>query len=506
MRGFKEDFESWRQSLTPDERQTLHRQATGQFNKPYRKTDEHKELIIDQGKQDSLRALVQKFLDQEADEWHKNRKPVQPDRNFYNDRGEMGPKSEHFEYWYSCEEVDRDGMRRYDIATYREMEAEQKGELWPWCSPRMDAHWILNNCTESNHKLRDALKSIKRAYKSHFDEHPNAWPPGDMAEYKKFLDAPEPSVGANYVVEIPDSIMYMLRGGEKDFNKTLGKNDIRQRLEDFEATLTDQQRAIFRDQNAWARYSEGMRLSKQQFGDIYVRKKSGNEVMTPQQRAYADSAFPLNDLSPQQRAEFNQIHGVVFDAFQRMTNLTHQLFALYAGCRDSVEKDMKATVDYYAGQKTRNDPSVTQADVIEEMYAICKDLERTGDLKDVPPLDPEELKPFKSLPAIRENHAAPWGWISKMYKSTAKTTMGENVFLGIFETKEEAKACYDKWIIEYADERRKLHQTLKDRNDEEMAIYEQTVTKSDGHKRMGEQVAEAKQRSLTEPMWIEVQR
>eukprot|EP00443_Scrippsiella_acuminata_P013685 CAMPEP_0115204758 /NCGR_PEP_ID=MMETSP0270-20121206/19332_1 /TAXON_ID=71861 /ORGANISM="Scrippsiella trochoidea, Strain CCMP3099" /LENGTH=90 /DNA_ID=CAMNT_0002618263 /DNA_START=170 /DNA_END=439 /DNA_ORIENTATION=+ len=42
MRGFKEDFEAWRSSLTPEEQKMVQTQAAGEFNKKFRKSDEFK--------------------------------------------------------------------------------------------------------------------------------------------------------------------------------------------------------------------------------------------------------------------------------------------------------------------------------------------------------------------------------------------------------------------------------------------------------------------------------
>merc|ERR1719264_1052379 len=42
MRGFKEDFDAWRSSLTPEERAMVQKQAQGEFNKKFRKSDEFK--------------------------------------------------------------------------------------------------------------------------------------------------------------------------------------------------------------------------------------------------------------------------------------------------------------------------------------------------------------------------------------------------------------------------------------------------------------------------------
>merc|ERR1719215_274273 len=38
MRGFKEDFDAWRSSLTPEERAMVQKQAQGEFNKNFLKS------------------------------------------------------------------------------------------------------------------------------------------------------------------------------------------------------------------------------------------------------------------------------------------------------------------------------------------------------------------------------------------------------------------------------------------------------------------------------------
>merc|ERR1719275_470206 len=70
MRGFKEDFDAWRSSLTPEERAMVQKQAQGEFNKKFRKSDEFKKDLPKE-KVEAFSKILGKFFDNEANDYKK---------------------------------------------------------------------------------------------------------------------------------------------------------------------------------------------------------------------------------------------------------------------------------------------------------------------------------------------------------------------------------------------------------------------------------------------------
>merc|ERR1719275_61637 len=78
MRGFKEDFDAWRSSLTPEERAMVQKQAQGEFNKKFRKSDEFKKDLPKE-KIESFSKILGKFFDAEAEDYKKEIEGKAPD-------------------------------------------------------------------------------------------------------------------------------------------------------------------------------------------------------------------------------------------------------------------------------------------------------------------------------------------------------------------------------------------------------------------------------------------
>jgi len=70
VRGFKEDFDAWRASLTPEERALVQKQAQGEFNKKFRKSDEFKKDLPGE-KVEAFSKILGKFFDNEAEDYKK---------------------------------------------------------------------------------------------------------------------------------------------------------------------------------------------------------------------------------------------------------------------------------------------------------------------------------------------------------------------------------------------------------------------------------------------------
>jgi len=98
----------------------------------------------------------------------------------------------------------------------------------------------------------------------------------------------------------------------------------------------------------------------------------------------------------------------------------------------------------------------TKADVLKEIWAqLPKHLGR-----EVAPLDEELLAELSELPAdelgqeMGKSHT--WGSADRLYKSEAIDSFGAKYLLGVYETKEEAKANFDKWNAEFKEAKSKM--------------------------------------------------
>ena len=67
MRGFKDDFYAWKDSLSKDEQALLLKQAQNEFDKKFRKSDEFSQDLPEE-KIQSFAKVLKKFFDNAA--WH----------------------------------------------------------------------------------------------------------------------------------------------------------------------------------------------------------------------------------------------------------------------------------------------------------------------------------------------------------------------------------------------------------------------------------------------------
>ncbi|CAK0821907.1 unnamed protein product [Prorocentrum cordatum] len=155
-RGFKEDFEAWRGSLTPEESTMLKKQAAGEFNKKFRKSDEFKKDLPDE-KVQSFSKILGKFFEAEADDYKKEPGSEAPDPDGLLFKGTESKMD--FRLKSRIVEIDRDAERRYHFAALRTTHAAYKGEFWPSSSPMKDVYYFQNNDTESHDTLVKAVEN-----------------------------------------------------------------------------------------------------------------------------------------------------------------------------------------------------------------------------------------------------------------------------------------------------------------------------------------------------------
>lgn len=169
MRGFKEDFDAWRSTLTPEERAMVQKQAQGEFNKKFRKSDEFKKDLPGE-KVEAFSKILGKFFDNEAADYKKELEMKTID---YDKVLERRNNKFDFSLKNVVVEIDRDADRRYRWALIKIAAAQEKGELFPNSSPLMEIHAVPNDDEVSHKRNLDVIEFLKKAA-----EHPSC--PDDM--------------------------------------------------------------------------------------------------------------------------------------------------------------------------------------------------------------------------------------------------------------------------------------------------------------------------------------
>merc|ERR1712060_690791 len=154
MRGFKEDFDAWKTTLTQEERELLLRQATNEYNKKYRKSDEFK-VDIPEEKIKSFSKVLSKFF--ESDECIReelDEEAVTGPTPNYNCISEKGALTKFdFSLTPRIVEHNRDADRRYYYSEGMNMIAREQGKAgYPTNTPLRYLTQYQNNDTESHEK------------------------------------------------------------------------------------------------------------------------------------------------------------------------------------------------------------------------------------------------------------------------------------------------------------------------------------------------------------------
>jgi len=162
MLGFKEDFESWRSSLTAEEQAMIQEQAQGEYNKAYRKTDAFKKDLPEE-KVKAFSKILGKFFENESEDYKKDQNARTPDYDGLLKKA--GDKKLDLSLKHSIVALDRDADRRYDFATMkiRKLEAAGSEMKFPQSSPLLEKWAVLNNDTESHENALKIIEFMKEA-------------------------------------------------------------------------------------------------------------------------------------------------------------------------------------------------------------------------------------------------------------------------------------------------------------------------------------------------------
>jgi len=193
MLGFKEDFDAWRSSLTPEERALVQKQAQGEFNKKFRKSDEFKKDLPGE-KVEAFSKILGKFFDNEAEDYKKELEMKTPDYDAL-----LARRNDKFDFSLKnvVVEIDRDADRRYRWALIKIAAAQEKGELFPNSSPMHEIHAVPNSNEEEHKKSEEVIEFLKKA-----KDHPSC--PDDMkAVVDEVVAKGVPPVGEKFDIMLP---------------------------------------------------------------------------------------------------------------------------------------------------------------------------------------------------------------------------------------------------------------------------------------------------------------
>jgi len=195
MSGFKEDFDSWKSTLSTDEKDLLLKQAQGELNKKFRKSDDLTKDISDD-KIESFGKIMQKFFDSEKEDYLKDQEAQPPNYNALKDRGNSASAFD----WglsYSVVEIDRDAERRYEFAMERMLKAKDSGTTFGQSATYAEPVGIINDNEELHKSNQVVLDVMKKA----------AAADGASEELKKAAaEFKLPAMGQNFTQIVPKSL------------------------------------------------------------------------------------------------------------------------------------------------------------------------------------------------------------------------------------------------------------------------------------------------------------
>jgi hypothetical protein len=158
MAGFKEEFDAWRASLTPEERKLFQEQEQGRYNKAYRKSEDFKKEAVSEEKSEELRLIRKKYFGREAKA--KGGK-VERIPDYDGLLKKAGGKVMDSSLKYRVVEIDRQAERRYHYISQKIRRLEKKGEKFPQSSP-LEEVWVLqNNDTDSHEWVKQIYTALK---------------------------------------------------------------------------------------------------------------------------------------------------------------------------------------------------------------------------------------------------------------------------------------------------------------------------------------------------------
>jgi len=149
MRGFKEDFDAWRTSLTPEEEKLVSTQARYEFDKNFRKSDDFTNDLPAE-KTESFGKILGKFFDSEVDDYKKEMRSKRTSPPSVLDK--KSEKDFEFKLTHHIVMIDRDAERRYQFAMQRNTLLQAEGHPGVGESSPMMEEWVFANNDSANHE------------------------------------------------------------------------------------------------------------------------------------------------------------------------------------------------------------------------------------------------------------------------------------------------------------------------------------------------------------------
>merc|ERR1712060_942834 len=202
MRGFKEDFDAWKSSLSPEEAELMRAKAKGEFDKNFRKSEDFKKNLPEE-KTESFGKILGKFFDSESEDYQKELESTLPRPPSVLDK--VLEKEFEFRLTHRIVTIDRDAERRYKFAMQRNTLLQMQGEEGVGESSPMKELWaIQNDDAESNAGVKN-LYNVAKAFAEDKD-----CPPELSKMMKDVLAKGVPAIGEKITAEVPLYLMNQL--------------------------------------------------------------------------------------------------------------------------------------------------------------------------------------------------------------------------------------------------------------------------------------------------------
>merc|ERR1711933_400546 len=203
MGGFKEDFDAWKSSLSPEEAELMRTQAKGEFDKNFRKSEDFMKGLPDE-KTESFGKILGKFFDSESEDYEKELQSTLPRPPSVLDK--VLEKEFEFKLVHRIVTIDRDAERRYRFAMMRNTLLQAKGEEGVGESSPMRENWaIQNDDEESNAGVKNLYKGIAKL--ADYEK----CPPELNKQLKEIVAKGVPAIGEPIRAEVPLYLMNQLK-------------------------------------------------------------------------------------------------------------------------------------------------------------------------------------------------------------------------------------------------------------------------------------------------------
>jgi len=197
MRGFKDDFYAWKETLSSEDQALLLKQAQNEFNKKFRGSDDFKASVAED-KIESFGKVLQKFFDTEREDYKKDAAAKIPDYDYLVKKA--GQVGYDFSLKPAIVEVDRDADRRWSFATDKMKLAEDKGETFSDSAPLEEIYYFANEGENHTNNVKQ-LENMKKAMEEAKDV-------PDAARLRKALDSFKiPAAGEDFEVRLPRKLI-----------------------------------------------------------------------------------------------------------------------------------------------------------------------------------------------------------------------------------------------------------------------------------------------------------